>query len=71
MATVDGNSIAKRHGLGNSSMPIVNTTILCALPKVTSLLGIESILEAVREYAPSKPEKNAEAALESYHAVMF
>ena len=71
MATVDGNSIAKRHGLGTSSMPIVNTTILGALPKVTPLLGIESILEAVREYAPSKPEKNAEAALESYHAVMF
>ncbi len=71
MATVDGNSIAKRHGLGTSSMPIVNTTILGALPKVASLLGIESILEAVREYAPSKPEENAEAALESFHTVMF
>lgn len=71
MATVDGNSIAKKHGLGTSSMPIVNTTILGALPKVTALLGIESILEAVREYAPSKPEKNAEAALEAFRTVLF
>jgi 2-oxoacid:acceptor oxidoreductase gamma subunit (pyruvate/2-ketoisovalerate family) len=71
MATVDGNSIAKKHGLGTSSMPIVNTTILGVLPKVTQLLRIESILDAVREHAPSKPEKNAEAALEAFHSVMF
>jgi len=71
VATVDGNSIAKKHGLGTPAMPIVNTTILGALPRVTSLLKIESILESVREYAPSKPEKNAEAALEAYHSVTF
>jgi 2-oxoacid:acceptor oxidoreductase gamma subunit (pyruvate/2-ketoisovalerate family) len=71
VATVDGNSIAKKHGLGTSSIPIVNTTILGALPKVTALLRIESILEAVREHAPSKPEKNAEAALEAYQSVIF
>jgi len=71
VATVDANGIAQKHGLGTATMPIVNTTILGALPRVTSLLKIESILEAVREHAPSKPEKNAEAALEAYHAVIW
>lgn len=71
IATVDGNSIAKKHGLGTSSRPIVNTTILGAFPKVTALLTVESIMGAVREYAPSKPEKNAEAALEAFHRVVF
>lgn len=71
VATVDANAIAKKHGLGTMAMPIVNTTILGALPRVTSLLRIESILEAVREHAPSKPDKNAQAALEAYHSVLW
>ncbi len=71
VATVDANAIARKHGLGTAAMPIVNTTILGALPKVTSLLKIESVLEAVREHAPSKPEENALAALDAYHAVLW
>ena len=47
-------------------MPIVNTTILGAFSKVTQTVTIESIMEAVRENVPSKPENNAKAALEAY-----
>ncbi len=69
MATLDANSISQKHGLGSSSVPIVNTTILGAFSKVTQTVAIESIVEAVRESAPSKPENNAKAALEAYQAV--
>jgi 2-oxoacid:acceptor oxidoreductase gamma subunit (pyruvate/2-ketoisovalerate family) len=69
VATLDANSISQKHGLGSSSVPIVNTTILGAFSKVTQTVTIESIVEAVREHSPSKPENNAKAALEAYQAV--
>jgi 2-oxoacid:acceptor oxidoreductase gamma subunit (pyruvate/2-ketoisovalerate family) len=69
VATLDANSISQKHGLGSSSVPIVNTTILGAFSKVTQTVTIESIVAAVREYSPSKPENNAKAALEAYQAV--
>ena len=71
VATLDANSISQKYGLGSSSVPIVNTTILGAFSKVTQTVAIESIVEAVRESAPSKPENNAKAALEAYQAVVF
>lgn len=71
VATVDGNSIARKYGLGNPSIPIVNTTILGAFARVTRQVRIASILEAIRENAPAKPEKNAEAAAEAYESVVF
>ncbi len=71
VATLDANAISLKHGLGSSAMPIVNTTTLGALPRVVPLLRIESVLEAIGEYAPSRPEKNAQAALEAYHSVLF
>lgn len=71
VATVDANSIARKYGLGSPSMPIINTTILGAFPKVTEKVSIDSVLEAIRENSPSKPEKNARAALDAYGAVIF
>ena len=55
VATLDANSVSLKYGLGSSSVPIVNTTILGAFSKVTQTVTIESIVEAVRENAPSKP----------------
>ena len=71
VATLDANSIAQRHGLGSASVPIVNTTILGAFSKVTGTVTIDSIMEAVRENSPSKPENNARAAREAFEAVIF
>ena len=71
VATVDANSIARNYGLGSPSMPIINTTILGAFPKVTGMVTIDSILDAIRENSPSKPEENARAALDAYGAVTF
>ena len=70
VATLDANSISVKYGLGSSAVPIVNTTILGAFSKVTQMVKIESVLDAVRENAPSKPENNAKAALEAYQSVI-
>jgi 2-oxoacid:acceptor oxidoreductase gamma subunit (pyruvate/2-ketoisovalerate family) len=67
--TVDCSSIAVKHGLGTKESPIVNTTILGAVSKVTGLVKIESIIEAIREKIPVKPEQNALAAREAYDRV--
>jgi pyruvate ferredoxin oxidoreductase gamma subunit/2-oxoisovalerate ferredoxin oxidoreductase gamma subunit len=71
VATLDANSISLRYGLGSSAVPIVNTTILGAFARVTEAVKIESVLEAVSENAPSKPENNMKAAREAYEAVVF
>jgi pyruvate ferredoxin oxidoreductase gamma subunit len=71
VATVDANSIARKYGLGNPSMPIINTTILGAFPRVTEKVTIDSVLDAIRENSPSKPEENAQAAMDAYGKVTF
>jgi len=71
VATLDANTIAQKFGLGSVSVPIVNTTILGAFSKATQTVTIESIMEAVRENVPSKPENNAKAALEAFQMVVL
>lgn len=65
VATVDATSIARRHRLGSLSMPIVNTTILGVFPALTQRVTIDSVLDSIQENVPSRPEENAQAALEA------
>jgi pyruvate ferredoxin oxidoreductase gamma subunit len=71
IATLDANTIAQKYGLGSVAVPIVNTTILGAFSRATQAVAIKSIMDAVRENVPSKPERNAEAALEAYEKVVL
>jgi len=71
VATLDANSIAQKYGLGSASVPIVNTTILGAFSRATQTVSIDSIMAAVKEFAPSKPENNAKASLEAFQAAVF
>lgn len=71
VATIDASAIARKYRLGSPSLPIINTIILGAFAKVTGMIKIESVLEAIREGVPSKPEENARAALEAYEAANF
>ena len=64
--TVDCSSIALKYELGTKAAPIVNTTILGAVAKVTGLASIGSIMEAIKEKIPLKKEDNAQAAKETY-----
>jgi len=67
--TVNATDIAVKHGLGSSSIPIVNTAILGAFAKISSLVTLNTIIESVRAIAPTKKDANAAAAKEAYHAV--
>ncbi len=69
IATVDATSIAIRNGLGSRTNPIVNTAILGAFSKITGLVGIDSIVLAIREEVPGKKDENARAAREAYEEV--
>ncbi|HOG45725.1 MAG TPA: 2-oxoacid:acceptor oxidoreductase family protein [Anaerolineae bacterium] len=69
VATVDANAIAIRHRLGPANAPIVNTAILGAFARITGLVGIEAIREAVREGVPAKQDDNVAATQEAYDEV--
>ena len=66
VVTVNATAIAVKYKLGTKTAPIVNTAIVGAVVKLLSLAKIESVLEAVREGVPVKPEENAAAAREAF-----
>ncbi|MFQ5599208.1 MAG: 2-oxoacid:acceptor oxidoreductase family protein [Candidatus Krumholzibacteriia bacterium] len=69
VATVDANVIARRHGLGSKTQPIVNTAILGAFAADSGLVSLESVCQAIAEEAPIQPEENVRAAREAAGAV--
>ena len=69
VATVNATNIAIKHGLGSRAAPIVNSSILGAFAKVSSLVKIESLLVSIKRNAPAKKEENAAAAQEAYESV--
>lgn len=71
VATVDANRIAYERGLGSKTAPIINTAILGALSKVTGIVTLESIQQAILEGVPVKKEQNAEAAKIAYERVVI
>jgi 2-oxoacid:acceptor oxidoreductase gamma subunit (pyruvate/2-ketoisovalerate family) len=71
VAAVDATGIAVRYGLGSRASPIVNTAILGAFAKVSGLVSINAIVDAIMSEAPSKKEANAEAAREAYNTTVM
>jgi 2-oxoacid:acceptor oxidoreductase gamma subunit (pyruvate/2-ketoisovalerate family) len=67
--TVDATEIAVKHGLGSPTSPIVNTAILGAFVKLSGLLSLNAIIEAIRATVPSKKDANAAAAKEAFTTV--
>ncbi|MCK4523994.1 2-oxoacid:acceptor oxidoreductase family protein [candidate division WOR-3 bacterium] len=66
IATVDATKIALNNRLGSKAAPIVNTAILGAFAKLTGMVKIESVIEAIKEEVPIKPEENAQAAQQAF-----
>lgn len=66
IATIDATEIAVRHGLGTRSTPVVNTAILGAFSRLTGVVGLEAIVQAVVESVPVKPEANEAATREAF-----
>ncbi len=69
VATVDAGAIAVAHNLGTRTNPIVNTAILGAFARVTGLVGLEAIIEAIAEGVPVHPQENIAAARDAYDRV--
>lgn len=70
LATVDATSIAIKHRLGSKVSPIVNTAILGSFAKVTGFVKLSSVIEAIKEAVPVKPEENARAADEAFNSTI-
>ena len=71
VSVVDAGSIAVKHRLGSAANPIVNTAILGAFSRVTGLVGIEAVAQAIEEYVPVKKKENMEAARDAYEKVLM
>lgn len=68
--TVDATSIAVKHRLGTLAAPIVNTAITGAVIRILNLTRLDSLVEAIREGVPLKPEDNIKAAIEAYELAL-
>ena len=66
VATVDANRIALEHKLGSATAPIVNTAILGAFSKITGMVSVDSLVEAMAEFVPVNKAGNAAAIKEAY-----
>ena len=65
--TYDGTGIALKHNLLVAGLPVVNTTMLGAFAKATSLVKLETVQNVIKEKWPGKVgERNAEGAKEAY-----
>jgi len=69
VACVDASRIALKYRLGSPSAPIVNTAILGAFAKFTGQVSLESVMKAIVDEVPIKPEANAQAAKEAYETL--
>jgi pyruvate ferredoxin oxidoreductase gamma subunit len=69
-ATVDANRIALDHGLGTPTMPIVNTTVLGALARVSGIVSLEALDAAIEAHVPARFEENCRAAVEGFARVL-
>jgi 2-oxoacid:acceptor oxidoreductase gamma subunit (pyruvate/2-ketoisovalerate family) len=71
VATVDANTIARKHGLGSRTQPIVNTAILGAFAVQSGLVRLDSVCDAIAEEIPIQPEENVAAAREAAEALCW
>lgn len=69
VSLVDASGIARKHGLGSKTQPIVNTAILGAFATDSGMVGLDAICDAIQEAVP-KPERNIEAAREAARSVV-
>jgi len=71
VSTIDASAIAVRRGLGTRQHPIVNTGILGAFARQTSLVELGSVVEAIGGEVPFKIEENCQAAREAFDGVVL
>lgn len=66
---VDASHIALKHRLGSRTSPVVNSAILGGVARIFDKPTIESVIEAIKQEVPIKPEENADAANQAYEQI--
>jgi 2-oxoacid:acceptor oxidoreductase gamma subunit (pyruvate/2-ketoisovalerate family) len=66
VVTVNVSAIAQEFGLGSRTMPLVNAPILGAFAKVSGLIHVDSLLQALPHFIPSNLEGNKKALQMAY-----
>ena len=70
VSTVDATGIAIKYDIIVGGIPVVNTPILGAIPKILSKVTLPSIQETIREKWKGSPgEKNVKATQEAFDTV--
>jgi Pyruvate/2-oxoacid:ferredoxin oxidoreductase gamma subunit len=69
VAALDATNIAIKHKLGSKAAPIVNSAILGGFAKVSGIVKLETLIQSIKNYAPSKLDENAAAARDAYEQV--
>lgn len=70
LVTFDATSMAREHKLGSSASPIVNTVILGAFARLTGVVGLPSLEQAIEDKVPARTSENKAAAREAYRSVV-
>ena len=68
VAWIDASEIAVRRGLGTRATPIINTAILGAFARITGVVKLDSVVEAIRRGVSVKLEENTAAARDAYES---
>ena len=70
VATVDATAIAIKYDILVGGIPVVNTPILGAVPKILDRVTLSSIQRVIRDKWRGEPgEVNAKAAVEAFNSV--
>ncbi len=70
VACVDATQIARHHGLGTRTHPIVNTAMVGAFARVFKTPDMEVLKRVIAQEITVKPDKNIDAALEAFERVI-
>jgi Pyruvate/2-oxoacid:ferredoxin oxidoreductase gamma subunit len=65
-SVIDASKIALKYGLGSITQPIINTVILGAFAKVTGLVSLSAVLQAIEDEISIRTSDNLLAAKEAY-----
>jgi len=72
VGTVAAGDIALKHGLGTRLLPLINTTILGALVRMTGIVSLQSLLSAIEQsMGGARAGANKAGASEAYESVVI
>lgn len=66
VTAVNATRIAVRHGLGTATTPIVNTAMAGFFARVSGLIDIDPLCQAIEKYCPIRTAENVRAAQEAF-----